>query len=162
MPPVSQLFAGFCSIMVSFTSFQELGQIFWYYFAAQRETIPALDHLLTVRQQQQEIVQAYIDWFNKEAMKLPNLSDREHIQGCKDGLCSLSLTKILATKWLYSVDDRLDVVHEFIKGKISVQSKRDHLENQLGKNKNKHPFRMEFSRPSVHEWLTFRSSRPYR
>lgn len=59
---------------------------------------------------------------------MPNLSDREHIQAYRHGLQFLSFTKILATKRLHSVDDLLDVVHEFIKGEINVQCKRDHLE----------------------------------
>lgn len=41
------------------------------------------------------------------------------------GLQSLSLTTVFATKTLLTVDKLLDVVHEFIKGEISVQSKRD-------------------------------------
>lgn len=99
--------------------------------------------------------------FNKEAMNVPNLSDQEHIQAYKHGLRSLSLTKLLATKKLYSVDDLLDVVHEFIKGDISVESRRDHLENLLGDNKNKSTFRVESSRSLVRERLTYPNSKPY-
>lgn len=74
------------------------------------------------------MVQAYIERFNKEAIKVASLSDQEHIQAYKHGLRSLSLTKVLATKRLLSVDDLLDIVYEFIKGEISMQSKQDHLE----------------------------------
>lgn len=56
-------------------------------------------------------------------MDVPNLSDQEHIQAYKHGLRSLSLTKLLATKKLHSVDDLLDMVHGFIKGDISVESR---------------------------------------
>lgn len=103
--------------------------------------------MLTIRQQQQETIQAYTKRFNKEATEVPSLGDREHIQAYKHGLRSLSLTKVLATKWLHSVDDLLDVFHEFIKVKISVQNKWDHLENQLRNCKGKLPFRVESSRP---------------
>lgn len=56
-------------------------------------------------------------------MKMPNFSDREHIQAYKHDLRSLSLTKVLATKILLTVDRLLDAVHEFIKGEIGIQSK---------------------------------------
>lgn len=55
-------------------------------------------------------------------MKVPSLSDREHTQAYKHELHSFSLTEVLATKRLHSVDDLLDVVHKFIKGEISVQA----------------------------------------
>lgn len=53
-------------------------------------------------------------------MKVPNLSNWEHIQAYKYGLQSFSLTEVLATKNLLIVDHLLDAVHEFIKGEISV------------------------------------------
>ncbi|KAI5672178.1 hypothetical protein M9H77_12542 [Catharanthus roseus] len=59
--------------------------------------------------------------FNKEAMKVPNHSDCEHIQAYKNGIRSLLLTEVLATKTLLTIDDLLDPVHEFIKGEISIQ-----------------------------------------
>lgn len=55
-------------------------------------------------------------------MKVSNLCDREHIQANKHSLQSLS---VLTTKTLLTVDHLLDTVHEFIKGEISVQSKRE-------------------------------------
>lgn len=53
-------------------------------------------------------------------MKVPNLSDHEHIQAYKQNIRSLSLTKVVATKNLLTVDNLLDTVHEFIKGEINV------------------------------------------
>lgn len=53
-------------------------------------------------------------------MKVLSLNDQEHIQAYKHGMHSLSLTKVLATNWLLSVDDLLYVMHEFIKVEISV------------------------------------------
>ncbi|KAI5678060.1 hypothetical protein M9H77_09010 [Catharanthus roseus] len=85
--------------------------------------------------QPQETIQAYIERFNKEAMKVPSLSDRKHIQAYNHGLRSLSITKVLATKRLLSVNELLNVVHEFIKGEINVQSTQDHLESRLGEIK---------------------------
>lgn len=68
-------------------------------------------------------------------MKVPSLSDRKHIQAYNHGLRSLSITKVLATKRLLSVNELLNVVHEFIKGEINVQSTQDHLESRLGEIK---------------------------
>lgn len=90
-----------------------------------------------------------------------NLSDQEHIQAYKHGLRSLSLTKILATKHLHSVDDLLDVVHEFIREGISVQSKRDHLEGGTMEGRSKHSFCLELNYRSVPYRLTFPIARPY-
>lgn len=67
-----------------------------------------LDHLLLVQQLQYETVSAYTNMFNKKAMKVPNLSVGEHIQAYKHGLRSLSLTKVLATKHLDTVDALLE------------------------------------------------------
>lgn len=78
-------------------------------------------------------------------MEVPNFSDREHIEDYKHGLRSIFLTKILATKRLDLVDDLLNTSHDFIKGEFSVQSKHDHLENRLGKCKNKYSFPGESS-----------------
>lgn len=100
------------------SSFQDLGQKFRHYFAAEREIIPVSDHLLIVWQQQFESVQAYTERFDKEALKVPNLSFREHIQAYKHGIRLLSLTKVLGTKTLLTVDNLLNAVQEFIKGEI--------------------------------------------
>lgn len=94
-----------------------------------REIIPTSNHLFTVKQQQFESICAYKDCFNKEAVKVPDLSDCEHIQAYKHSIQSLSLTKELATKNLLIVDNLLDTVLELIKGEISVQSKREQHDN---------------------------------
>lgn len=125
----------------SISSIQELEQEFRYHFVAQREIISTFNYLLTIEQQPQETVQAYIEKFNKEAMKVPSLSDREHIQACKHSLRSLSLIKVLVTKRIPSINDLLDAMHEFINGEISVQSMQEHLESRFGDNKGKKPFR---------------------
>lgn len=97
-----------------------MGKKFRHHFATPREIILAFDYPLTVHQPQFEMVRAYTKQFNKEAMKVPNLSNWEHIQAYKYGLQSFSLTEVLATKNLLIVDHLLDAVHEFIKGEISV------------------------------------------
>lgn len=107
----------------SISRFRELGQKFRHYFDAQWEIIPASNHLFLVRQQEYETIQAYTKWFNKEGIKVPNIGDRENIQAYKHKLRSLSLTKVLATNRLHFMEDLLDVMHEFIKGEISMQSK---------------------------------------
>lgn len=84
-------------------------------------------------------------------MKVPSLSDREHIKAYKHALRSLSLPKVLATKWLFCVNDLLDVMHEFTKGEICVQSKLDHLESRLEDSKRKRPFRADTGRLPVWE-----------
>lgn len=145
----------------SISGFRELGQKFQHHFFAQREIIPASDHLLMVHQQQYQTVQAYTERFDKEAMKVPNLSDREHLQEYKHGLRSLSLTKVLATKRLHLVDDLLDVIHEFIKWEIRVKSKRDHLEGGMVEGRSKRPLRIEVNRRSVRDLLTVPTNRPY-
>lgn len=76
-------------------------------------------------------------------MKVSSLSAREPIQAYKYRLRSFSLTEVLATRRIPSVDGLLDVVHEFIKGEISVQSKREHLEGRSGDTKGKKPFRAD-------------------
>lgn len=119
--PWEQLFAG--SLPYPQDQYQDFK--IRHHFVAQREIILTSDRLLTIRQQQFESVRTYKERFNKEAMNVPNLSDREHIQAYKQGLRSLSLTKVLATKNLLTIDHLLDAVHEFIKGEINVQSKRE-------------------------------------
>lgn len=104
----------------SILGFRELGQKFRQHFAEKWEIIQASDYLFTIRQQQQETVQDYTERFNKEAMKVSNLSDRDHIQAYKHGYISLSLTKVFAIQKLQSVDDLLDVIHEFIRGEKLV------------------------------------------
>lgn len=59
------------------------------------------------------------------------------------------------------MDDLLDVVYEFIKGEVSVQSKRDHLEGGTGERRSKCLFLLEVSHQPVWERLTFPASRPY-
>lgn len=125
MPPLSQslrdsVLSWLASLAPrSIAGFRELGKKFCHNFVAQRETIPASDHSLTIRQQPQETVQACT-----KRLKVLILHDREHIQAYKHGLRSFSLTKMLATKRIPSIDDLLDIVHKFIKGEISVQSKQ--------------------------------------
>lgn len=65
-------------------------------------------------------------------MKVLNLSNWEHIQAYNHEVWSLSLTKVLATKRLYSVDDLLDVIHEFINREKRVQTKCNYLESEAG------------------------------
>lgn len=93
-------------------------------------------------------------------MKVP-LSARDHIQAYKHGLGSLLHTKVLANKCLHEVDALLDVVNEFIQGEISVQSKRDHLENGLMEIREKKAFRYEQTRPFIWDRLSFLYSRGY-
>lgn len=102
-----------------------------------------------------------MEWFNKEVMELPNLSDREHIYAYKHGLRSLSLTKVLAPKCLQSVDVLLDGVHEFIMGDMSVKSKRNHLEGGMGEGRSKRLSRPEVCHRLVRDRLTFSANKMY-
>lgn len=103
----------------SISGFQKLGQKFRHHFMAQRKpSRPPITYSQFGNSHKDSA--SLHRRFNKEAMKVPSLSDREHIQAYKHGLCSLSLTKMLATKWLLFVDNLLDVVHKLIKGEISV------------------------------------------
>lgn len=72
-------------------------------------------------------------------MKGLNLSDWEHIQAYKPEIYFLSLTKILATKQLLTVNNLLDTVHEFIKGEISIQNKREQQDTVFIEEKGKKP-----------------------
>lgn len=92
-----------------------------------------------VKQQRFEFIWAYTKRFNKEAMKVSNLSDREHIQAYKHGIRSLSLTKVLAIKNMLIVDNLLDTVHEFIKVEINIQSKRDQHDSMFAEGKVWYP-----------------------
>lgn len=94
-------------------------------------------------------------------MKILSFSDLEHIQAHKTWVRTLSLTKVLATKQLLSVDDLLDFAHEFINRKITIQSKRDHLESRLRYRKGKRPFQAYTVRPPEQERLFFSGQRPY-
>lgn len=90
------------------------------------------------------MVQTYMDRFNKEAMKVP-----------KHGLRSFPFTKVLATKYLHTIDVPAWCGAWVHLMEINVQSKHDHLDSRLGENNGKKAFRQEQARPSIQDQLSF-------
>lgn len=140
----------------SISGFQDLGHKFCNYFAAQREIIPTSDHLLTVQQHQFESVRAYTERFNKEAIKVPNLNDQEHIKAYKHGLQSLSLTKVLATKHYLPL---ITYSTQFMNSSKERSASRENEHNMITcrlkeKAKNFIVCRTIFDNPSANDCLT--------